>query len=107
MKFSDVVIQEQIRRANGPREAARIGRDRSLPLRKDWDSVKDGVMYEAIRAKFSQNEDIRKELLNTGDAELIEDSPIDFYWGWGSDRSGKNRLGKLLMKLRTELKEVK
>lgn len=38
------------------------------------------------------------------DREIVEDSPIDSYWGCGADGLGKNMLGKLLMKLREELK---
>lgn len=100
MKFHDVNLQEQVRKANGPMQAAIMGRRRDLPCRKDWLSVRDGVMREALLAKFAQNDDIRKELLATGDAELVEDSPTDFYWGWGRDRSGVNRLGQLLMEVR-------
>jgi predicted NAD-dependent protein-ADP-ribosyltransferase YbiA (DUF1768 family) len=39
-------------------------------------------------------------LLSTGNATLIEDSPMDFYWGCGSDGTGKNMLGKILMEYR-------
>jgi predicted NAD-dependent protein-ADP-ribosyltransferase YbiA (DUF1768 family) len=42
--------------------------------------------------------------MDTGTEELIEDSPVDYYWGCGADGSGKNMLGKLLMELREELK---
>lgn len=103
MKFEDAGLQEQVRKTNGPMEAAIMGRRKDLPCRKDWLSVRDSVMKKALIAKFSQNEDIRKELLGTGDAKLVEDSPTDFYWGWGRDRSGVNRLGQLLMEVRAEL----
>jgi len=43
-----------------------MGRDRSRPLRKDWDAVKEQVAEDAIRAKFKQNEEARKLLLQTG-----------------------------------------
>lgn len=103
MKFMDPKLQERVRKANRPNEAARIGRDRSLPLRKDWESVKERIMMRALEAKFAQNPDIKAELLATGDAKLIEDSPVDDYWGRGRDHKGKNRLGVLLMELRDKL----
>lgn len=103
MKFEDAGLQEQVRKINSPMVAAIMGRREDLPCRKDWLSVRDSVMKKALVAKFSQNDDIRKELLATGNAKLIEDSPTDFYWGWGQDRSGVNRLGQLLMEVRAEL----
>ena len=104
MKFKDVALQEKVRKANGPMEAAIMGRRRDLPCRKDWLSARDGVMKKALVAKFSQNKDIRDELLATGDAKLVEDSPTDSYWGWGRDHKGTNRLGQLLMEVRAELR---
>ena len=43
-----------------------------------------------------------KKLLETKDYPIVEDSPKDDYWGWGSDRNGENNLGKLWMELREE-----
>ncbi len=43
-------------------------------------------------------------LLATGDEELIENAPNDYYWGCGADGTGLNMTGKLLMELRTELR---
>ena len=80
-----------------------MGRDRKRPLRRDWESVKDQVMLEAVRAKFTQHDDLREVLLGTGDAKLVEHTENDNYWGDGGDGSGKNRLGQLLMQLRAEL----
>ena len=74
-------------------KAALIGRDRSRPLRADWESVKDAVMRDALRAKFTQHPDLREKLLSTGDALLIEHTRNDSYCGDGGDGSGKNRLG--------------
>lgn len=74
-----------------------------VKLREDWDEVKCDVMYKALHAKFTQNEYLKDLLMSTGDKEIIEASPRDAYWGWGKDKKGVNMLGKLLMKLRTEL----
>lgn len=45
-------------------------------------------MYKALKAKFSQNNDIRDKLLQTSNRMLVEDSPYDAYWGIGSDKTG-------------------
>ena len=75
--------------------------------RPDWEQVKEDVMYKALQAKFSQHNDLRKLLLDTGERTLIEHSPHDSYWGDGGDGSGKNKLGELLMKLRDEVRSKK
>lgn len=100
---SDPQYQEKIRQANTPMIAAQMGRDHKYPLRKDWESVKDHVMYQALQAKFTQHESLKALLLSTGDAKLIEHTINDSYWADGGDGKGKNKLGLLLMKLRNEL----
>ena len=102
-KFLDKGIQERIRKCSTPGEAAKMGRKRSLPLRKDWEKVKDNIMCEIVLAKFSQNKQQRTTLLYTGDSKLVEHTTNDSYWGDGGDGSGKNQLGKTLMKVRKEL----
>ena len=97
-------IQEKIRQIVSPMDAAIEGRNRQNPLRPDWEEVKDEVMLQALRMKFSQNPKIAKELLATGDAILIEHTRNDDYWADGGDGSGKNKLGLLLMQVRDELK---
>jgi ribA/ribD-fused uncharacterized protein len=57
-----------------------------------------------VRRKFETHVDLRAMLLDTGDEELVEASPIDFYWGAGGDGSGKNRLGVILMEVRASLR---
>lgn len=106
-KFAGTSHEEDIRRAKKPRLAAEMGRDRKRPLRRDWESVKERVMLDALRAKFTQHADLRELLLGTGDARLVEHTANDAYWGDGGDGSGKNRLGQLLMQLRAELREAR
>ena len=88
--------------AETPRKAADIGRERSRPMRWNWDlkEVKCAVMLEALYLKFEANPGIKDLLLSTGDKYLMEDSPIDSYWGVGADRHGLNYLGRCLMALR-------
>lgn len=97
--FYDVV------EASTPHQAAQIGRDRNRPLRKDWEEIKDDVMFKALQLKVEQNPIVKATILSSGDEVIVEDSPIDYYWGWGRDHSGKNILGKLWMKLREDLRK--
>jgi ribA/ribD-fused uncharacterized protein len=104
-KFSDKGYAEKIRKVSSPMMAARLGRDRKVPLRKDWEAVKIGVMRQALVAKFTQHRELKELLLATGDRRLIESTANDDYWGDGGDGSGKNMLGRLLMEIRSELNE--
>ena len=104
-KFKEVEYREKIRKSNSPMIAARMGRDRKKPLRRDWESVKVGVMRDAVRAKFTQHADIREMLLSTGQSKIVEHTERDSYWGDGGDGSGKNMLGRILMEIRDELKD--
>lgn len=103
-KFQDEDTQEAIRRTKSPMIAARMGRDRSKPLRPDWESVKDDIMRKAVRAKFTQHDDLKQKLLDTSDAKIVEHTERDSYWGDGGDGSGKNMLGLILMQVRSELR---
>ena len=103
-KFSGSEYANKIRKATSPMKAAELGRTRKVKIRPNWDNMKDNVMYEALKAKFTQHKELRELLLNTEDKVLIEHTENDSYWGDGGNGKGKNRLGKLLMKLRTELK---
>jgi N-glycosidase YbiA len=96
--------QQKIRQARTPKEAKTLGRSRNFPLRQDWEAVKDDVMRRALRAKFTSHAVLKRLLLDTGDRQLIENAPTDYYWGCGRTGTGKNRLGVLLMELREELR---
>jgi predicted NAD-dependent protein-ADP-ribosyltransferase YbiA (DUF1768 family) len=76
---------------------------RAVTLRHDWEAVKFSYMELGLRLKF-QNSDLAEKLIATGDEELVEGNT----WGdrvWGvCDGEGENRLGKLLMKIREEIK---
>jgi N-glycosidase YbiA len=104
-KFEDRDYQQKLRKANSPMQAARLGRDRKQKLRRDWESVKIGIMRAAVLAKFTQYPELRELLLSTGDAKLVEDTENDDYWGDGGDGSGKNMLGRILMQVRESLRD--
>ena len=103
-KFAGTEFEEQVRLSATPMEAANKGRDRSKPLRKDWEEVKDDVMRRAVLEKFESNTDARNMLLSTGNEDLIEKTTKDYYWGCGEDGTGKNMLGKILMETREILR---
>lgn len=100
MKTLDLSERKKIASAQTPGQAKRLGRQ--VKLRWDWESVKEDAMLTGLRYKFS-NPDLKEKLLATGNEELIEGN----WWGdqyWGvCDGVGKNKLGKLLMKVREEL----
>lgn len=71
----------------------------------DWKLIKVKRMEAVVRAKFNQHSDLKQLLLDTGNAILIEESKFDNFWGEGKYGKGKNMLGKILMKIREELKD--
>lgn len=86
-----------------PSEAKKFGR--TVPIRGDWEEIKDTVMRDVCLAKFSQNRDIMLKLLSTGDAVLEEGNTWgDTYWGIVNG-VGMNKLGKILMSIREEFKK--
>lgn len=103
-KFAGTPHEEEIRSVESPMVAARKGRERHRPLRPDWEAIKDDIMREALRAKFTQHRDLRDLLLSTGDSPLVEHTSNDRYWADGGDGTGRNRLGELLVELREQLK---
>ena len=105
MKFEDHLVHfTAVQNASTAGQSAKMGRDRNRPLRKDWEEVKDDIMMDAIRYKFSQHEGLREVLMSTGNKKLIEHTKNDRYWADGGDGSGKNMLGILLMRLRDEFR---
>jgi predicted NAD-dependent protein-ADP-ribosyltransferase YbiA (DUF1768 family) len=106
-----------------PSEARKRGR--LLPLREDWlkylpsedlvtDSegvlilqARDKIMYEINCKKFYRNIDLMDKLLATGDKYLEETNWWrDDYWGVFNG-TGLNKLGRILMKIRKDAKEIK
>lgn len=80
-----------------------------------WGQNRFRLVAEGVLAKFQQNEDLRKYLLNTGNDILVEASPTDEIWGIGLSESdakvtpperwkGQNLLGKVLMDVRSQIK---
>jgi N-glycosidase YbiA len=103
-KFDDKDYQEKIRACSSPMIAARLGRSRRVPIRADWEEIKVGIMHKAVVAKFKSHPELIQLLLSTGQEEIVEQTTKDYYWGCGTNGTGKNMLGKILMRIREELR---
>ena len=62
-------------------------------------------MYEAVLYKFMAHEDLKEKLLATGNEEIIEETTKENYWGCGPNYDGENNYGKILCKVREQLRE--
>lgn len=91
-----------------PLQSKRLGR--RVLMRKDWEQIKDRVMYDVCYAKFTQDPVLKAKLLATGNRELVEGNTHgDRCWGMTCSNGvwiGENRLGKILMKLRDDLRKM-
>ena len=132
-KFTDPEYQNYIRLASTPRKAMLLGNQqrhfryitskihprlcleyihdvitnyKHLAIKSNWEDIKDNIMYKAVYAKFSQNESLKKLLLDTEPRKLYESTINDSYWGIGKDGNGKNKLGQILMRVRQKLKST-
>lgn len=100
-KTSNPVQRDRIRRALTPGLAKSYGG--AVFLRPGWKGMRLAVMEELLRQKFKPGTELAKKLLETGDATLIEgNSHGDRFWGVCKGK-GLNNLGRLLMKIRSEL----
>ena len=103
-KYSDNEIKQKIINAPTPKEASTIGRDRKNIRKKDFKLIKNDVMYKGIYEKFIQNKSIMYKLIETRNKTIVEKTVDEYYWGIGKDESGDNNIGKILMKVRTDIK---
>ncbi len=101
VKVKDIERRKQFCKLD-PSTAKKKGRN--VLLRNDWEKIKDEVMYQCVKDKFNRNIELKQKLIDTGNKELIEGNTWnDIYWGVCRGR-GKNKLGKILMRVREELK---
>lgn len=94
-------VRDQILNAPTAREAFNLARQNQSLTRSGWHQMKDNVMLEILRCKFS-DQHLTNVLRKTNTRSLVEASPVDAYWGYGPDKKGTNRLGQLLMQVRKE-----
>lgn len=99
-KTLDPEEKEDIRECDTPGKAKRLGK--KVKVRDDWDEAKLGIMEELVRKKF-QIPELKQKLINTRDTYLEESNKWgDIFWGVCNGK-GSNHLGKILMKVRSEL----
>jgi len=114
--FDDQVALKKILATNSPGEQKKLGREVKGFSEKIWKKNRYEIVYKGNLAKFSQNDDIKKKLLDTGDAILCEANPKDRIWGIAlkahdprvkdpKQWKGLNLLGEALMQVRLELSE--
>lgn len=103
-KFSNPLVKEKIIHAATPKEASIIGRDRNNKRIPRFRKIKNRVMYEGILEKFRQNRAIAYKLIETRTQSIAEATVDEYYWGIGKDKSGQNVIGKILEKVREEIK---
>ncbi len=105
-KFKGTQHEEEIRLLTSPMEAKIAGQDRSKPLRKDWEQIKDDVMRAAIKAKFTQYNELKQLLKSTHPSYLVEHTHNDSYWADGGNGKGRNMLGQILMEVRQQFEFI-
>lgn len=101
MKAKDPLMKEWIRTAPTAWAAMKAGRAlREHETETGWvDGKKYEVMKKGLKAKFTQHEYLKQNLLATGSSSIHENSETDMIWGI----KGKDMLGKLIMEVRDEL----
>src|SRR3989344_3054611 len=101
-KFSEVrpEISEEIFSAGCPEDAQRIAHAHKPEQPKDWHERKVGIMEEILRAKHAQHPTVQEALARTGTRTIVENSPVDSFWGIGPDGNGKNMVGVLWQMVR-------
>jgi len=112
--FGDREAASKILAAETPQEQQAIGREVRGFDESVWVLFREGIVFVANYARFSQNPDQRELLFSTRGTTLAEASPHDRVWGIGLaaddpralDRSqwlGLNLLGETLTRVREAL----
>ena len=96
-------VAKEILNARSPETAQKIAREYKTEMPEDWHERKTLYMEEILRAKHDQNESVREVLKRSGTRTIVENSPIDSFWGNGPKKDGKNMMGVLWMKIRDSL----
>lgn len=112
--FKDYNTAAKIMKSESPKQQKAYGRRVANYDEKEWEKVRESVMYEAIYAKFRQNPSLSKKLLQTRGTTIAEASPYDRVWGIGLSETdpkannpalwrGQNLLGQCLMTVRDRI----
>lgn len=95
-------IAQSILDARSPEMAHRIAKQNKANANSSWHDEKVKIMKEIFQAKLEQNIDVQEILAKTGNRVIIENSPIDSFWGSGAENDGQNMIGKIWMEMRSE-----
>jgi len=117
LAFQDLETCRLIMAESDPKKIKALGRKVTPFDGGVWDEVKHTLIVNGNYAKFTQNEELRRFLLATGDSLLVEASPYDTIWGIGLGAEnpktqdphqwrGRNLLGFALMEVRDEIRRV-
>lgn len=115
--FDDDETAERILESTSPEEARKLGRLVKNYVDAKWDKVRVDFMYQTVYQKFLQNDDLRKQLCDGryDGKQFVEAAFNDRIWGIGYNENdaldkipywGKNELGKILNKVRDEVKSL-
>ena len=97
---SNPIIAEKIFNATSPSEVKKISDTYKSETSPEFYDLKVALMEEILRAKVDQHDKVRNILKESGTKTIVENSPIDNFWGCGPDGNGENVLGKIWMKIR-------
>jgi ribA/ribD-fused uncharacterized protein len=101
-KFTDGKVRNEILHATSPMQAKLVAQKHAVDKKQGWHEQKLLAMENVLRAKLVQHAEVQDALVRSKNEEIVEDSPVDYFWGRGADGKGQNQLGKLWMKLREE-----
>ena len=105
LKFTNEKFDEAYKLTN-PYDIKKFANENKTHVSQDFHSIKIKLMYQLVKAKFSQNHDLKQKLLDTNNQELIEGNTWnDTFWGVCNGQ-GQNWLGKILMLVRSELNKL-
>ncbi len=98
-------IAKEIMESASPFKARELAHKYKKERRLDWSEVKYDIMEKILYLKTIQNDYVKQRLLATLDNEIIEDcgEDDDKDWGCGIDGTGQNNLGKIWMRVRTQV----
>jgi ribA/ribD-fused uncharacterized protein len=99
-------IADAVLSAKSPDAVKKISDAHKDKTPKTWNDEKIGIMEEVLRTKAEQHEDVREILRRTGGRRIVENSPLDSFWGIGPSGDGKNIVGEIWVKIRDSLKLV-
>jgi len=88
----NIIIAKAIMKAKTPTEVKKLGRKVDNYNEDIWNNIRYKHMLNALKLKFSQNDDIKSKLLQTYPKKLYETSATDKIWGIGYNYIQLNKL---------------